>query len=64
MTGFSQLYDWNCDGRLDLLTSHTEITGSTATVQYWQGDCDTFVGPSMVINGGANRSKIASPLRN
>ncbi|MEM9555303.1 MAG: hypothetical protein AAGC60_13690 [Acidobacteriota bacterium] len=62
--GYSQLYDWNCDGRLDLLTSHVEDTGSTATVQYWPGECDGFGGASVVIGGGTNAAVIASPLRN
>ncbi|MEM9555305.1 MAG: hypothetical protein AAGC60_13700 [Acidobacteriota bacterium] len=61
--GMSQLYDWNCDGRLDLLTNHVETTGSTATVQYWVGNCGSFSAPSVVIGGGAIRSSLASPLR-
>lgn len=64
-SGMSQLYDWNCSGCLDLLVSHVETTGATATVQYWRGRCSsTFVGPIPVLTGAPNRAKIASPLRN
>ncbi|MCH9651171.1 MAG: hypothetical protein K0U98_23305 [Deltaproteobacteria bacterium] len=59
--GMSQLYDWSCDGRLDLLTSHVVNTGSTSTVTYYDG----VTGPPVVIlNNQPIRIDIASPLRN
>ena len=65
-SGMSQLFDWNCDDRLELLTSHVVHTGSTATVTYWEWDDvnTTFTNPVVVINNAAITAKIASPLRN
>ena len=60
-SGMSQLYDWNCNGRLDLITSHTVTTGSTVTFQYWP---DSGGPPQTVINAAPVATKFASPLRN
>lgn len=61
-SGMSQLYDWNCNGRLDLITSHVVSTaGSTATFQYWP---DSAGPATSVINAAAVSTAFASPLRN
>ncbi|MCH9651172.1 MAG: hypothetical protein K0U98_23310 [Deltaproteobacteria bacterium] len=63
-SGMSQLYDWDCDGDLELLTSHVVFTGSTASVTYWDNFGGTFGNPVVLINNAPNTLTIASPLRN
>ncbi|MCB1036457.1 MAG: hypothetical protein KDD47_21705, partial [Acidobacteria bacterium] len=63
-SGMSQLYDWDCDGSLELLTSHVVHTNATATVTYWENDCGNFNTPIQVINNQPIRQNIATPLRN
>ncbi len=65
-SGASQLYDWNGDGHLDLLTSLTLNTGATATVLYWENDgSGNFSGPTTVVAPTDLRSAaFATPLRN
>ena len=64
--GMSQLYDWDCDGDLDLLTSRRLGSGTTADVLFWENGGGGIFSSIPVTAAPANPSmstKIASPLR-
>lgn len=63
-SGMSQLFDWDCDGTLELLASHVVHTGSTASVTYFENDCGTFHSPVTVLNNQPILQTFATPLRN
>lgn len=64
--GWSQLYDWDGDDDLDLLTGRWVDTGSSGTIGYWENDgSGHFSGPTTVVAPADLRNfAFASPLRN
>ena len=64
-SGRSQLYDWDLDGDLDLLTGHTVDTGSSGEILYWENDgTGTYSGPTTIVPASDQINNVfVSPLQ-